>query len=355
MNAKTVELHLLQSFPPSCVNRDGNNSPKDCTFGDARRARISSQCLKRAIRQADSFAEAVGEAIADRSKQMRDKKLIPYLLKQGLSQADAEKAADDFRVALAADDSKRKNLTSVGLYFGDEELYSLLDAFRGGDKKWKEKGARKSADVCLFGRMLAEATELSVDAAAQVAHAISTHRLSQEMDYWTAADDLKDRSEGEDAGAGMLGTAEFNASVFYRYACVSLPILQSNLGDEEMTRKTVEAFLLASYDAIPSGKLNGHAHFTPPFFALAVVRRRGMPLNLINAFLDPLRARSDKSLGYASAESMLAHLKKMRAMVPVDEARYFMAHALTEDPKADGVEMEGGYGSLVEKVMEALG
>src|SRR6516164_8901541 len=101
MNAKTVELHLLQSFPPSCVNRDGNNSPKDCTFGDARRARISSQCLKRAIRQADSFAETLGEAIADRSKQMRAKKLIPYLLQNNLSEEEAQKIADDFRRELA--------------------------------------------------------------------------------------------------------------------------------------------------------------------------------------------------------------------------------------------------------------
>src|ERR1700733_14477039 len=87
MSAKTVELHLLQSFPPSCVNRDGNNSPKDCIFGDVRRARISSQCLKRAIRQTDIFSETIGEAIASRSKQMRDRKLVPYLLEKGLDQA----------------------------------------------------------------------------------------------------------------------------------------------------------------------------------------------------------------------------------------------------------------------------
>ena len=355
MNAKTVELHLLQSFPPSCVNRDGNNSPKDCIFGDARRARISSQCLKRAIRQADIFAETVGEAIASRSKQMRDKKIIPRLVEKGLQQQDAEKWADDFRRQLAKDD-KKQNLTSVGLYFGDNELFSLLDAFRGGDKNWKEKGKRKSADVCLFGRMLAEASDLNVDAAAQVAHAISTHKLSQEMDYWTAADDLKDRSEGEDAGAGMLGTAEFNASVFYRYACISLPALRSNLGNEdEIARKTVEGFLRASYDAIPTGKVNGHAHYAPPFFALAVVREKGMPLNLANAFLDPVRARDGKGIGAASAEAVLEHLKRMRAMIPVDEARYFMAHALPEAPEADGVEPESGYGPLVQKVMEALG
>lgn len=363
MNAKTVELHLLQSFPPSCVNRDGNNSPKNCMFGDARRARISSQCLKRAIRQAESFADTVGEAIAERSKQMRDKKLIPYLRKQGLSEEDAAKAADNFRRELAKDD-KKSNLTSVGLYFGDEELFSLLDAFRGGDKKWKEK-KQKSADVCLFGRMLAEAADLNVDAAAQVAHAISTHKLSQEMDYWTAADTLKARTEGEDAGAGMLGTAEFNASLFYRYACLNLDQLGRNLGEKgdkgewpngsKLTAKTIQAFFLASYDAIPTGKLNGHAHFSPPVFALAVVRKKGMPLNLCNAFLDPVSARNGKRLGVASASALLDHLKRMRAMAPVDEATYFMAHALPEAPEpTDGVAPADGYRSLVKKVMEEL-
>src|SRR5690606_15333528 len=139
----------------------------------------------------------------------------------------------DFRRELASDDKKRKNLTSVGLYFGDEELLALLDAYRSGEKDWMKKGARTSADVALFGRMLAEATGLNVDAAAQVAHAVSTHKLSQEMDYWTAADDLKDQSEGEDAGAGMLGTAEFNASVFYRYTCISVPKLLENLSNDD--------------------------------------------------------------------------------------------------------------------------
>ncbi|GFO83044.1 MAG: type I-E CRISPR-associated protein Cas7/Cse4/CasC [Methyloceanibacter sp.] len=364
MNAKTVELHLLQSFPPSCVNRDGNNSPKDCTFGDARRARISSQCLKRAVRQSEAFAQTVGEAIAVRSKQMRDKKLVPYLTKGGLAPQEAEKLADDFRSELAKDDSKRKNLTSVGLYFGDDELFSLLESFRRKEKDWKGKGKRKSADVALFGRMLAEATDLNVDAAAQMAHAISTHKLSQEMDYWTAADDLKDQSEGEDAGAGMLGTAEFNASVFYRYASVNLDQLGRNLGEKseksewvnepELTRKTINAFLLASYDAVPTGKLNGHAHFNPPFVALAAVRTKGMPLNLCNAFLDPVRARIGRDIGAASADALLAHLKRMRAMVPVDDASYILAHALPEAPATDRLLLVGGYAALVDEVMGAL-
>ena len=354
MNAKTVELHLLQSFPPSCINRDGNNSPKDCTFGDVRRARISSQCLKRAIRQAESFAETVGDAVGIRSKQMRDKKLIPYLIEKGLSQEGAEKAADSFRCELAKDD-KKESQTSVGLYFGEPELYALLDAHRSGEKNWRSAAPRKSADVALFGRMLAEARDLNVDAAAQVAHALGTHRLSQEMDYWTAADDLKaDNPSESDAGAGMLGTAEFNASVFYRYACVSLPILKANLGDAELARSTIEAFMAASWEAIPTGKINGHAHFTPPFFALAVVRRKGMPLNLCNAFLKPVKPTKELGLDEASASALLSHLSAMRAMSPLDDADYFCASSLAEVGPAEGVTKKEGYAALMQGILEKL-
>ena len=352
MTAKTVELHLLQSFPPSCVNRDGNNSPKDCMFGDFRRARISSQCFKRAIRQADSFADTIGEAIANRSKQMRDRKLVPYLLAKGHSQSEAEEAADKFRREFAKDDKKAVQ-TSVGLYFGDEELFKLLDAYLEGDAKWKQAATRVSADVALFGRMLAEAADLNVDAASQVAHAISTHRLSQDLDYWTAADDLKDKSE-EDAGASMLGTSEFNASVFYRYASVSLPILKRNMGDDDLVKKTIEAFLLASYEAIPTGKLNGHAHFTPPYLAIAVVREKGMPLNLCNAFLDPARAKKDLALDVASATKLLGHLATSRKMAPVDQARYFLAHQLPAELPTEELVVTKGYGDLIEKVVGSL-
>ncbi len=351
MTAKTVELHLLQSFPPSCINRDGNNSPKDCIFGGVRRARISSQCLKRATRQAESFAETMGEAIASRSKQMRDKKLIPYLLEKGLSQEEAEAAADAFRKELAKDD-KKANLTSVGLYFGDQELFALLDAHRAGDSKWKSEATKLSADVALFGRMLAEATDLNVDAAAQVAHAISTHRLAQDFDYWTAADDLK--GGDEDAGAGMLGTSEFNASIFYRYSAVSVNILTSNLKETELAEKAIEAFLVASFDAIPTGKLNGHAHFTPPYLALAVVRRKGMPLNLCNAFVSPAKESREESLDTASAVKLLRHLAASRGMAPIDDADYVLAHQLEANLDADGVERVSGYGPLVQKVVSLL-
>jgi CRISPR system Cascade subunit CasC len=285
---------------------------------------------------------------------MRDRKLIPHLLSQGLSQSEAEIAVDAFRKELAKNDSKKDQLTSVGLYFGDEEILKLLDAHRAGDAKWKQAASKVSADVALFGRMLAEATDLNVDAASQVAHAISTHRLSQEMDYWTAADDLKDVLE-EDAGAGMLGTSEFNASIFYRYASVSLPILSRNLGgDEELAKKAVEAFLLASFEAIPTGKVNGHAHYTPPYLALAVVREKGMPLNLCNAFVEPARGTRDVSLDADSAQKLISHLARSRKMAPTDKATYFLAHQLPADLSTDEIVSTEGYGELVSKVVELL-
>lgn len=354
MNSKFIELHFLQSFPPSCINRDGNNAPKDCVFGDVRRARISSQCLKRAIRTADSFTETVGEGIATRSKRMRNEKLVPYLLEKGLSKEEAESKADEFRKLFAKDDGKKKELTSVGLYFGDDEMFAYLDSFLEGQKDFKKVTAKKSADVALFGRMLAENTGLNVDAAAQVAHAISTHKLSQDTDYWTAADDLQDPSDDESgAGAAMLGMSEFNASVFYRYACISVNILKANLGDEDMVKKTIEGFLRASFDAIPTGKKSGHAHFCPPFAALAVVRRRGMPLNLCNAFVKPVKANTD-GVAANSAQALAGHLAAYRGMMPIDEATYFAMDPIHGLLRGEDLKPFDNYGKLVHAIIEEL-
>src|SRR5690606_7995995 len=120
-------------------------------------------------------------------------------------------------------------------------------------------------EVAMFGRMLAIDVKkpfgrryLNINAACQVAHALSTNRVAMEMDFFTAVDDLKDReADDSDAGAGMLGTVEFNSACFYRYANVDLCQLKENLGgDEQLARKTVEAFLRAAYHAIPTGKQN---------------------------------------------------------------------------------------------------
>jgi CRISPR system Cascade subunit CasC len=136
--------------------------------------------------------------------------------------------------------------------------------------------------------MLAEKPDLNIDAACQVAHAISTHAVNMDMDFFTAVDDLQEK---EETGAGMMGIGGFNSACFYRYACIDLNQLTTNLGgDVSLARKTVEAFLRASVRAVPTGKQNSHAAQNPPAFYMTVVRADGGAWSLANAFEKPVAA-----------------------------------------------------------------
>jgi CRISPR system Cascade subunit CasC len=153
------------------------------------------------------------------------------------------------------------------------------------DKKAARKAAdtEHSVDVALFGRMVAEVTELNVDAAAQVAHALSVHAVETEYDYFTAVDDHKNADADEDAGAGMIGTVEFNSSTLYRYATVDVDRLRDDLGDPKATRRAVEAFVRGFVLSMPTGKQNTFANRTLPD-AVLVVLRDTQPINLVGAF-----------------------------------------------------------------------
>ena len=317
-----VELHILQNFAPSNLNRDDTGSPKDCEFGGHRRARISSQCLKRAIRYEFDVADLLPPDVRARRSKRFVEHVTERLGKIGKPEADARRA-----MVMA--------LASIGVWAGgkdgdalSEYLVSLADAevdaltrycidhwdelIAAHRKLWGDDGSKnpskdaakkaaprgaekeikalldggKAADLALFGRMLADLPDKNVDAASQVAHAISTNRVSMEFDYYTAVDDLK---ADDVPGADMIGTVGFNSACFYRYANVDTSQLVKNLGkDVELTRQTVDAFLRASVAAIPTGKQNSMAAHNPPSFILAVVRSSGF-WNLANAFLQPVR------------------------------------------------------------------
>jgi CRISPR system Cascade subunit CasC len=330
-----IELHILQNFAPSCLNRDDTNTPKDCTFGEHRRARISSQCVKRAVRL--HFQELLPrERLGERSKRLIGE--VANLVKvRGVSQP--ERAGDAVKAAFAAvklaTDAKRPGETQYLLFFGRNELEGLAAVVAehfdklipsaagtaAADDKEKKKTAKqkkslaqeavpdevikavkavfqgaKAADVALFGRMLADQADLNVDAACQVAHAISTNRVDMEMDFFTAVDDLKKRDEEEDAGAGMLGTTEFNSACYYRYSNIDLRTLIRNLGDDaELASEAVQAYILGSVKAVPTGKQNSTAPQSPPSLVLAVVRETGL-WSLVNAFVKPVRPTRDASL-----------------------------------------------------------
>ena len=287
-----IELHLIQSFAPANLNRDDTNNPKDCEFGGVRRARISSQCIKRAIRNEPVFAETTGMEIGQRTK-----RVIERLRKQiGAARPEAEvnTILPAFVPAFLSKLDKDGQRTAVLLYLSSAEIEGISNkllenwgeladekkraavAERLAKELVKEyKGRTSAPDIALFGRMLAEKPELNLDAACQVAHALSTHRVTMEMDFYTAVDDL---NPDDTAGAGMMGFTGYNSACFYRYARLDWEQLVKNLGDDrDLALRTVEGFLRATVQAVPTGKQNNFAAQNPPSFLLAVVRKVARP------------------------------------------------------------------------------
>ena len=219
---------------------------------------------------------------------------------------------------------------------------ALRDALDGG----------KAADLALFGRMVAARPERSIDAASQVAHAISTNRISMELDYYTAMDDL---APEDTAGAGMLGTVGFNSGCFYRYSNVDMGQLQRNLqGDADLANKTLEAFIRASVNAIPTGKQNSMAAHNPPSFALAVVRQSGL-WNLANAFLDPVAPRRGEDLAVRSVRALDSHWAKTSRMYGEDAIVGKWALSMEDEgPENLRGDRVDSLGDLVEGVLKAV-
>ena len=324
-----VELHMLQNFAPSCLNRDDTNSPKECQFGGYRRARISSQCIKRAIREDfKGSLDLPPEFLARRSKLFVDK-LTDKLIQGGKRQEEARVVAIRALNSIGLEVDEKDNTTQYLLFLGEKELNNMaemvlanwaglksIDAKEKAGKQKSDLGKKlkgtldggKAVDLALFGRMLADLPDKNIDAACQVAHAISTNKVNVEFDFYTAVDDIKPK---EEAGAGMMGTIEFNSACYYRYANVDLEQLKKNLGnDEALAYKAVEAFLRASVNAIPSGKQTSMASPTPPDFVLAVVRDSGA-WSLANAFAKPVSPGSNGNLVEHSITALVDYWNRL--------------------------------------------
>lgn len=303
ISPKSVELHILHSFAATNLNRDDTGNPKDCVFGGAHRLRISSQCLKRAIRQHPIFSATTQVDNGVRTKRMIEK-IAAALQQTGKDEAPSKELAAKFVTAVySKPDSKRPDLTAVLVYVSPTEITWITEKLSAatGDEdinssakeiaKILEKRTTSAPDIALFGRMLAEHPDANIDAACQLAHAISTHTVKTETDFFTAVDDLKPQ---DTAGADMIGTIAFGSACYYRYARLDWKQLVENLnGQTDVALDTVKAFLYASEAANPSGMANSHDNNTRPSFLLAVVRddAKGAPWSLVNAFEEPLFSR----------------------------------------------------------------
>jgi CRISPR system Cascade subunit CasC len=360
---KFLELHVLQNYAPSNLNRDDTGAPKDCFFGGYRRARISSQCQKYAVRQ--YFRGLVGnnllspDSVGDRTRLIHKKlqDLLDERYKMPANESnriielalssidltfkrDGEAVETQYLLFLAPEEIFRfaeiihehwAELNSIPNIEGEENAKAAGKKGRGkksspgmpGELKKKlgelfndamERG--KTIDIALFGRMLADLPGKNQNAACQVAHALSTHRVEVEFDFFTAVDDLQPT---EETGAGMMGTVEFNSACFYRYAVVDYRQLTNNLQkDGKLASRAVDAFTRGFICAEPGGKQNSFAAHNPPKFVMASVRRDSAPWNLANAFEIPVRPVMDSENGLGltelSAQRLLgeaAALKKM--------------------------------------------
>ncbi|MFQ2274855.1 type I-E CRISPR-associated protein Cas7/Cse4/CasC [Aeromonas hydrophila] len=326
-----VELHLIQNFAPSNLNRDDTGAPKDAIFGGQRRARVSSQCFKRAIR----LYSRDQQLIPTEYRALRTKKLQALLLER-LSDRDQEEASGKIEAALAAAGLKLKDdgKTEYLLFLGEREIagfaalieehWDALIIPAAGERKGKKESKAaisadlakqakalldggKAVDVALFGRMLADLPQVNQDAACQVAHAISTHRVERDFDYFTAVDDVGGPDE---TGAGMIGQVEFNSATFYRYAALDVSKLLQNLQDDkELTASAIESLIQSMVRAIPTGKQNSFAaHNLPEFIGVSL---RKSPLNLANAFERPIQPRHDKSLTEQSVAALGEYESKL--------------------------------------------
>ena len=402
-----VELHLLHSVPPSNLNRDDTGAPKDAHFGGHRRARLSSQSLKRAIRTSEVFRQIVSERVGLRTrravKYLREHLIEEHGMAEGNAQAIARAAVEallkkvgdddrsnvlyyaarpelnDLAARLAADEDAMTATEPVAAALKDlpeegqptkEQQKAVDDAKKPLDKAVNAlvkqfvkdyHGKTSAADIALFGRMLAEEPALNIDAACQVAHALSVDRVAPAFDYFTAVDDLKQGGEGEDKGAGMIGTTGFTSACFYRYAVIDVDQLAKNLGgDRETTRDAVRAFLTAAVTALPSGKQNSFAAQVRPELVMAVVRHDGMPLSLVNAFAAPIQPNG-KSLAYHATEALAEEWASMEDMyaglVPnTRESDVFIAtpHVSTLGTLADSATSEEGRSNTVRAVIDAV-
>ncbi|MER8009725.1 type I-E CRISPR-associated protein Cas7/Cse4/CasC [Streptomyces sp. NPDC094149] len=334
MNRIFLDVHALQTVPPSNLNRDDTGAPKTAVYGGVPRARVSSQAWKRATRT--YFKE---EHLLDASELgVRTKKIVEAVadritaLDPSLTGETALRIADETvkatglktevpkRKAAAAKDGEPEPApeSKYLVFLSSRQLDGLARlAVEGAAditaylKDKDNKGRAKqiadtlhSVDIALFGRMVADDADINVDAAVQVAHAISVHRVDNESDYYTAVDDENTDAE---TGASMIGTVDFNSATLYRYAALGVHQLAANLGqglrdDEPRTdpvRRAVEAFVHGFVASLPTGKINTFGHHTLPD-AVIVKLRTTRPVSFVAAFEDPVRGERGGYVGEAS-------------------------------------------------------
>ncbi|MCB1190380.1 MAG: type I-E CRISPR-associated protein Cas7/Cse4/CasC [Leptospiraceae bacterium] len=347
-----IQIHLLTSYPPSNLNRDDLGRPKTAIMGGANRLRISSQSLKRAWRTSDIFQEKLANHVGTRTKEM-GKQIFDNLLAEGIKEKDAKDWAKSIAGVFGKSKGEKKDTKNNDLeieqlaHFSTEEqkaigeLVSTLVKEKRAPKEEELKLLKKentSADIAMFGRMLASAPLYNKEAAVQVAHAITVHKVAIEDDFFTAVDDLN--KNDVDAGAGHLGDTEFGAGLFYLYICIDKELLLENLNsDKELTKKTLLSLMEACTTVSPTGKQNSFASRARAMFCL-VEKGNQQPRSLHTAFLKPIEGKDVLSDSISNLKAMKENFTKVYGQCSESEHSF------------DVLKGEGSFANILSFVQE---
>lgn len=370
------EIHMLKNYPPVNLNRDDTGAPKTCVFGGATRGRISSQCLKRSWRTSPLFKAEIGEE----NLGVRTRKL-PALVAEELRELGTDPAfADAVLPRISGFGNKegketKDGLTAQVMFFAPEDIRAaagavkkLLDTCKTVKdvEKLKAKDLQSAItdaairpitlDIALFGRMVTSDAFRDVEASMQVAHAISTNRVSVESDYFTAMDDLLGSTDQDEKGAAMIGDVDYNASCYYLYASLDTDALRSNLRYSEdadaIVRKALPALLRAIAFTNPSGKQNSFASHVLPSAVMIECKEQKVPVSLVNAFVKPVAAADpvEESIRKLAEE---ADMTARSFGLPVKERLWFCVDKYALRPES-ATRCFNSYPELVDAALSAM-
>lgn len=356
MNKKFIEIHMLQNYAPSNLNRDDTGSVKDCMFGGYPRSRISSQCVKRSIRISDFFEETLKDKLGERTMFLPeeiknflvDKKKFSKenasswaekLMTIGKKEKNSEKDGDDKKKKKENPKEEALLATTQLMFYGKDEFLKIIDWIvdknpSGVPDKIEAKDIQKAlsdlkakpVDIALFGRMTTLEAFEDVSAACQVSHAISVNQFTTDFDYFTAVDDLSDKYR-EDSGSAHLGETEFTSSCYYKYFAIDYDSFLANIGkDEKLAKNALSAFIKAAALSHPTGKQNSFAAHNPPHLIGIEIKDKKIPVNLSNAFIVPIKAKNETSLNDEASKKLTEYaLKNRKAFsLPMKDTAVFL-------------------------------
>ncbi|WP_421855506.1 type I-E CRISPR-associated protein Cas7/Cse4/CasC [Marinomonas sp.] len=291
-----IQLHILTSYAPSNLNRDDLGRPKTAKMGGFDRLRVSSQSLKRNWRCSEVFESSLADNIGKRTKRF-GQQVFDLMVTKGVSNEKNAKAwAADIAGVFGKIKKDSLEIEQLAHISPEEQTaafelaVTLVEENRApkDEEKALLRQNQSAVDIALFGRMLASSPRFNVEAACQVAHALSVHSVVVEDDYFTAVDDLNDGKE--DSGSSHIGESGFAAALFYNYICINKSQLIDNLnGDEALANKAIQALTEAAVKVSPKGKQNS---FASRAYASYVLAEKGeyQPRSLSAAFLKPIAA-----------------------------------------------------------------